>query len=99
MARMNSEILTIGTRHGEKQHETLLTREEMMFAEDLKGYFCVPADNRDLNYDLYFAEGKKDLPKEDYNSKNTHILSEAELIKLLMQTDYVLRELKDYKNG
>ncbi|MBU0598538.1 MAG: polysaccharide biosynthesis protein [Candidatus Omnitrophica bacterium] len=97
--KANNPIKIIGTRHGEKQHETLLTREEMMRAQDMKGYFCVPADNRDLNYDLYFIEGQKDLPQEDYNSNNTHILSEAELIKLLMKVDYVVGELKKYKNG
>ncbi|MFH1931903.1 MAG: polysaccharide biosynthesis protein [Pseudomonadota bacterium] len=97
--KADNPIKIIGTRHGEKQHETLLTREEMMRAQDMKGYFSVPADNRNLNYDLYFSEGQKDLPQEDYNSKNTHILSEAELIKLLMKVDYVVGELKNYRNG
>jgi UDP-glucose 4-epimerase len=77
----------------------LLTREEMMRVRDMKDYFCVSADNRDLNYDLYFNEGQKKMPKEDYNSNNTHILSELELIKVLMKVDYVAGELKNYRNG
>ena len=93
--KASNSIKIIGTRHGEKQHETLLTREEMMRVQDMEGYFCVSADNRDLNYDLYFTEGQKKIPKDDYNSNNTHILSEAELIKLLMKVDYVAGELKN----
>ncbi len=65
----------IGTRHGEKLYETLLTREERAKAIDLGDYFRVPADNRDLNYDLYFSEGQTQLPSlEDYNSHNTERL-------------------------
>jgi UDP-glucose 4-epimerase len=97
--KVENPIKIIGTRHGEKQHETLLTREEMMRVRDMKDYFCVSADNRDLNYDLYFNEGQKKMPKEDYNSNNTHILSELELIKVLMKVDYVAGELKNYRNG
>ena len=97
--KVDSPIKVIGTRHGEKQHETLLTREEMIYAKSMKGYFRVPADNRDLNYNLYFSEGQKKIPQTDYNSNNTHILSESELVKLLMKVDYVKEELKKYKNG
>ena len=65
----------IGTRHGEKLYETLLTREEMLRAEDLGDYYRVPADNRDLNYDAYFTEGIEPLSQqEDYNSHNTRRL-------------------------
>lgn len=97
--KSDNPIKIIGTRHGEKQHETLLTREEMMYAQDMKGYFRVPADNRDLNYNLYFSEGQKKMPQEDYNSHNTRILSEPELIKLLMKVDYIAEEFKKHKNG
>ncbi len=68
----DNPIQIIGTRHGEKQFETLLTREEMIRAEDLGGYYRIPADNRDLNYDAYFTEGQEPLSQqEDYNSHNT----------------------------
>lgn len=68
----SNPIQIIGTRHGEKQHETLLTREEMIRAVDLGGYFRIPADNRDLNYDAYYTEGLEPLSQqEDYNSHNT----------------------------
>lgn len=97
--KANNSIEIIGTRHGEKQHETLLTREEMMCAKDLNGYFRIPSDNRDLNYDSYYIEGKKDFSQEDYNSNNTHILLESELIKLLKKVDCVVAELGKNKNA
>ncbi len=88
-------IKVIGTRHGEKLYETLLTREEMAHAEDLGGYFRVPADNRDLNYDKYFSEGEKQVAKmEDYHSHNTKRLDLDEMIELLLKLDYIQDELK-----
>lgn len=79
-----NEIKHIGIRHGEKPFETLLTREEMLFADDMGGYFRVPADNRDLNYDLYFTEGEQvKVIEEDYNSHNTERLDVAGMTKLL----------------
>ena len=94
----DNPIQIIGTRHGEKQSETLLTREEMLRAQDLGGYFRVPSDNRDLNYDAYFVEGKEKLSEqEDYNSHNTHRLTEAELVALLLQLDYLQAELKTWR--
>ena len=91
-------IKIIGTRHGEKLYETLLTREEMAKAEDIGKYFRVPMDDRDLNYGLYFSEGKKELARqEDYNSHNTYRLKEEELIDLLLKVDYVKRELEEWK--
>lgn len=91
-------IKIIGTRHGEKLYETLLTREEMAKAEDLGDYFRVPMDDRDLNYGLYFSIGKKEVAKsEDYNSHNTYRLKEEELIELLLKVDYVRNELEDWK--
>lgn len=72
LAQVNNEIKIIGTRHGEKLYETLCTREEMVKADDMGDFFRVPADNRDLNYAMYFSEGEKDLAEiEDYHSHNT----------------------------
>ena len=83
------EIKNIGIRHAEKTHETLLSREERMDAEDLGNYFRVSADNRDLNYRKYFSEGNKSNPKlKEYNSENTNRLSEQELIDLLANIGY-----------
>jgi UDP-glucose 4-epimerase len=91
-------VKIIGTRHGEKLYETLLTREEMTKAEDLGDYFRVPMDDRDLNYSLYFSVGKKEVARsEDYNSHNTYRLKEEELIELLLKVDYVRNELQEWK--
>jgi UDP-glucose 4-epimerase len=74
----------IGTRHGEKLYETLLTREEMVVAEDMGGYFRVPADNRDLNYALYFSEGRHEVSvRTDYNSHNVKMLDVDGMCDLL----------------
>ena len=82
------DIKKIGIRHAEKMHETLLSREERLISEELENYFRVPADNRDLNYNKYFFEGKKSKNLEEYNSFNTHRLSEENLIKLLASIGY-----------
>jgi UDP-N-acetylglucosamine 4,6-dehydratase len=88
-------IKIIGTRHGEKVYETLLTREERAHAEDLDGYYRVGADNRDLNYDKYFTAGEKKISgAEDYTSHNTHRMDMDELIALLMKLPCVQLELK-----
>lgn len=72
LAKVNNEIKIIGTRHGEKLYETLCTREEMDKAEDMGDFYRIPADNRDLNYAMYFSEGEQDLAEiEDYHSHNT----------------------------
>ena len=81
------EIKNIGIRHAEKMHETLLSKEEFMVAEDLGEYYRVAADNRDLNYDKYFSKGSEIVELEEYNSCNTHRLSEIELKDLLAQID------------
>ena len=82
-------INVIGTRHAEKLYETLLSREELLNAEDLGNYFRVPADNRDLNYNKFFSEGKGSIADlEDYNSHNTRRLTESELIQLLNNIGY-----------
>ncbi|RIJ63529.1 polysaccharide biosynthesis protein [Rummeliibacillus sp. POC4] len=95
----DNDIKIIGTRHGEKQYETLLTKEEYVVAEDLGGFFRVPADQRNLNYDKYFVEGSKKLTKiEEYNSNNTHILNIEEIKERLLNLDYVKNELKKWNN-
>jgi UDP-N-acetylglucosamine 4,6-dehydratase/5-epimerase len=93
--KADNPIKVIGTRHGEKVCETLLTREEMAHCEDLGGYFRVPADNRDLNYASYFSTGEaKVSSSEDYHSHNTHRLDMDEMVELLLRLDYVRSALK-----
>jgi len=90
-----NEIKVIGTRHGEKLYETLLTKEEYVVAKDMGGFFRVPADKRDLNYDKYFVEGnEKFSSEEEYNSHNTEMLNVNQVKKKLLQLDYVREELK-----
>lgn len=87
-------VKVIGTRHGEKLYETLLTREEMSKAEDLGRYYRIPADNRDLNYAVYFTEGREAVgTKDDYNSHNTTRLGVSALAELLANLDFVKAEL------
>ena len=89
-----NEIKVIGTRHGEKRYETLLTKEEYLKAEDLKDFFRIPADKRDLNYDMYFVEGSEQLSVErEYNSDNTERLDVEGIKKKLLSVDYVRKEL------
>lgn len=92
---VDNEIKVIGTRHGEKLYETLLTREEHVVADDLGGFYRVPADKRDLNYDKYFVEGDKKLSIEgEYNSHNTQRLNVEQIKDKLLMLDYVQEELK-----
>lgn len=93
----DNEIKIIGTRHGEKLYETLLTREEHVVSQDLGGFYRVPADKRDLNYDKYFVEGDQKLSSEDeYNSHNTEILNIEQIKDRLLMLDYVREELKGW---
>ena len=88
----NHEVKTIGTRHGEKLYETLLTKEEMVKAIDMERYYRIPADTRDLNYNQFFEEGEEVVTEAgEYHSHNTHRLNEDELTELLLN----LREIKD----
>ena len=89
----------IGTRHGEKLYETLMTKEERTRSEDMGGYFRVSADNRDLNYDKYFIKGEvRTQADEDYTSHNTRRLNVEETIAKIKTTDYIKEELaKDGK--
>ncbi len=87
-------VQVIGTRHGEKLYETLLTREEFGKVIELKDYFQVKPDNRDLNYNRFFSEGNSSLTQnEDYHSHNTYRLSDAELEDMLRKLDYVKKQL------
>jgi UDP-glucose 4-epimerase len=91
----NNEIRVIGTRHGEKLYETLLSREEATKAKDLKEYYRVPADTRDLNYGLFFEEGDAKISRADeYNSHNTQRLNQKELKDLLLPLEFIQEELK-----
>ena len=82
------KINSIGIRHGEKTHETLLSKEERLVSQDLGEYFRIPADNRDLNYDKYFSKGMKTNNYEEFNSFNTERLSKEKLISLLFSIGY-----------
>ncbi len=84
----------IGTRHGEKLYETLMTREERLRSEDMGNYFRVAADNRDLNYDKYVVQGQvQTMADESYTSHNTIRLDVEGTVKKLLTTDYVKEQL------
>jgi len=88
------EARIIGTRHGEKLYESLISREEMAHAKDMGGYYRIPADNRDLNYAQYFTEGEEKVShSEDYTSHNTERLNVEQVKKLLLKLDYIKEEL------
>jgi len=89
-----NEIKIIGTRHGEKHYETLLTREENVVADDLENFYRVPADNRDLNYEKYFEEGDQELSSDiEYNSHNTYRLTIEQIKDKLLLLPYIQNEL------
>jgi UDP-glucose 4-epimerase len=93
-------IKIIGTRHGEKRYETLLTREERAKAEESGNYFRVKADNRDLNYSPFFSEGKMQIASlEDYTSENTKLLNVDEMAELLLNLDFIKDELQAVKGN
>lgn len=90
----NNKIKIIGTRHGEKLFESLVNKEEMLKAENLENYYRIPADNRDLNYEKYFSDGKKDVSKiDDYHSHNTQRLNLNDTKQLLLKLDFVREEI------
>lgn len=92
LTNTSSPINIIGTRHGEKLYETLCTREEMLKAEDMGDFYRIPADNRNLNYALYFSEGDKAVGDlEDYHSHNTNRL-DVEGVKKLISTLPLIRK-------
>lgn len=91
----DNEIKIIGTRHGEKLYETLLTREELAKAEDMGGYYRIVPDERDLNYGKYFTEGEEQISDfEDYNSHNTQRLTVPEIKEKLLQLEFIQQELR-----
>jgi len=93
--QLPSKIRSIGTRHGEKLYETLVTREEMAKSEDMGDYFRIPADNRDLNYNKYFDEGQEKVSViDDYHSHNTHRLDLEGMKKLLLKLEIIREDLK-----
>jgi UDP-N-acetylglucosamine 4,6-dehydratase len=90
----DSEIRIIGTRHGEKLYESLISREEMAHAHDMGGYYRIPADNRDLNYAKFFTEGEQEIAGlDDYTSHNTQRLDIEQVTQLLLKLDYIKEEL------
>jgi len=92
-----NEIQVIGTRHGEKQYETLLTKEECFAAQDVNNFYRVPMDKRGLDYDKYFVQGNKKLSMEDeYNSKNTEQLNIEQIKRKLLTLSYIQDELKGW---
>ena len=92
--KKDNPVRIIGTRHGEKLYESLISREEMAKAEDMGDYYCIPADNRDLNYAQYFSEGEEKLSHlDDYTSHNTDRLDVERIKKLLLKLDYIKEEL------
>jgi len=94
MFKSDSAIKVIGTRHGEKLYESLISREEMAKAEDMGRYYRIPADNRDLNYKKYFVEGEAHVAEvDDYTSHNTERLSVEEVKSLLLKLDYIQETL------
>ena len=95
---VDSQIKIIGVRHGEKLYETLLTREEFVHAQDMGGFFRIPADTRDLNYDKFFEKGDEKLASlEEYNSSNTSLLDVEGVKEKLLSLSYVREELANFK--
>jgi UDP-N-acetylglucosamine 4,6-dehydratase len=93
----DNEIRIIGTRHGEKLYETLLTREEMAHAEDLGRYYRIPADTRSLNYDKYFIEGNEQISYGwEYTSHNTERLNVEQIKELLLTLGFIRHELENW---
>lgn len=92
--KVDTEVKVIGTRHGEKLYETLVTREEMVRAIDMGDYYRIPCDTRDLNYDKYFTKGNEEISKiEDYHSHNTRRLNIEGMKELLMKLRFVREDM------
>ncbi|OPY85066.1 MAG: UDP-glucose 4-epimerase [Smithella sp. PtaU1.Bin162] len=96
--KSDNAIKIIGTRHGEKLYETLLTREELTKAEEMENYYRIVPDDRDLNYNKYFTEGTEQISLlEDYNSHNTQRLTINEVKEKLLKLDYIQQELSSWR--
>jgi len=97
LGKPEHEVKIIGTRHGEKLYETLLTKEEMVHAEDMGDYYRIPADNRDLNYDKFVEDGEEIVTQAgEYHSHNTHRLNESELREMLLGLHEIQDDLKEF---
>jgi UDP-glucose 4-epimerase len=97
LGKPNHEVKTIGTRHGEKLYETLLTKEEMVHAVDMGDYYRIPADNRDLNYSKFMEDGEEVVTQAgEYHSHNTHRLCEKELKDMLLDLYEIQDELREF---
>lgn len=95
MFNPNGSIRIIGTRHGEKLYETLVSREEMARAEDMDRYYRIPADDRDLNYAKYFSDGEESIAAfDDYTSHNTTRLDIAQIRELLLRLDFIQEQMR-----
>jgi UDP-N-acetylglucosamine 4,6-dehydratase/5-epimerase len=91
-----NDIKIIGTRHGEKLYESLVSREEMSRAQEIGGFYRIPVDDRDLNYSNYFTLGEVAISvAEDYTSHNTTRLNREEIVELLLKLDYIRQQIKD----
>ena len=100
LGKPDHEVKTIGTRHGEKLYETLLTKEEMVKAIDMGEYYRIPADTRDLNYNQFFEEGEEIITEAgEYHSHNTHRLNEEELTELLLNLREIQDDLKEFQKN
>jgi UDP-N-acetylglucosamine 4,6-dehydratase len=96
LLKSKSEVQVIGTRHGEKLYESLLSREEMARADDVGNYYRIPAESRDLKYAKYFVEGEVAIPTfDDYNSHNTHRLDLDGVKQVLMKLDIIREALNE----
>ena len=92
--KTDTEVKIIGTRHGEKLYETLVTREEMVRAVDMGDYYRIPCDTRDLNYDKFFTKGNEEVSKiEDYHSHNTRRLDVEGMKELLMKLRFIREDM------
>ena len=92
--KSNSKIIEIGIRHGEKMHETLITKEEMLLSQDLGNYYKITPDDRDLNYEKYFSSGNMAKINHGYTSENTTRLSKSEMKELLLTIPEIHKEIK-----
>lgn len=96
---VENRIQVIGTRHGEKKYEVLLTKEEASKAIDIGRFYRIPSDNRDLNYEKYLEEGSHKISLSDeFNSNNTQILTKEQIKEKLMTLEYVVNEINEFKN-
>jgi len=97
--KSKNKIKIIGSRHGEKRYETLINREEMAKSQDLKKYYRIPADKKDLNYSQYFNKGNKRVSNEvEYTSQNTTRLNVDEIVTKLLKLDYIKKEIGSIKH-